>query len=125
MSDGYEVVVHVEDESRVDALLPTVRFPDELPAEEDPGDDTDVEVLSALFVASDRMQRDTGGEAVSAFLDAAERIGDQPPYGIDPVQWERVVEVVDDLIDSFHAGAPPAEITSRAADLRERLRPLV
>jgi hypothetical protein len=125
VSDGYEVVVHLEDEGRVDALLPTIRFPDELPAEADTGDDTDIEVLGALFVAADRMQKDTTGEAVGAFLDAAERIGEQPPYGIDPAQWERVVEVVDDLIDSFHAGAPPREISSRAAALRERLRPLV
>jgi hypothetical protein len=125
VSDGYEVVVHAEEEARVDALLPTIRFPDELPVEEDPGDDTDVEVLSELFVAADRMQKDTGGEAVGAFLDAAERIGDQPPYGIDAARWEQVVEIVDDLIDSFHAGAPPHEIATRATALRERLRPLV
>lgn len=125
VSDGYEVVVHTDDEARVDALLPTIRFPDELPAEEDTGDDTDIEVLGALFVAADRMQRDTGGESVGTFLDAAERIGEQPPYGIDPKQWEQVVEVVDDLIDAFHAGAPAGDVAARAAELRERLRPLV
>jgi hypothetical protein len=125
VSDGYEVVVHVEDEQRVDALLPTIRFPDELPAEADDGDDTDIEVLGALFVAADRMQKDPTGEAVGTFLDAAEQIGELPPYGIDPAQWTGVVEIVDDLIDSFHASAPPREIATRAAALRERLRPLV
>ena len=125
VSDGYEVVVHLDDEPRLDALLPTIRFPDELPAEDDDGDDTDIEVLSALFVASDRMQKDPTGEAVGSFLDAAERIGDNPPYGIDAAQWTAVVEVVDELIDSFHAAAPPREIAARATTLRNRLRPLV
>ena len=125
VSDGYEVVVHAEDEPRVDALLPTIRFPDELPAEADDGDDTDIEVLGALFVAADRMQKDPTGEAVGVFLDAAEQIGELPPYGIEPGQWTAVVEIVDDLIDSFHASAPPREIGTRAAALRERLRPLV
>ncbi len=125
VSDGYEVVVHVADEEQVDALLPTIRFPDELPAEADDGDDTDVMVLSELFVAADRMQRDPTGDAVSAFLDAAERIGDHPPYGLDLAQWTKVVEVVDELIDLFHAAAPTGEISAQATRLRDRLRPLV
>ena len=125
VSDGYEVVVHADDEAQVDALLPTIRFPDELPVEDDDGDDTDIEVLGALFVAADRMQKDPTGEAVGGFLDAAERIGDNPPYGIDPTQWTRVVETVDELIDSFHAAAPSQEIAALATDLRNRLRPLV
>ncbi|MGK2929965.1 MAG: hypothetical protein ACSLFO_10365 [Acidimicrobiales bacterium] len=125
VSDGYEVVVHEADEARLDALLPTIRFPDEIPAEVDDGDDTDVEVLSALFVAADRMQRDPTGEAVAAFLDAAERIGDHPPYGIDEAEWKRVVEVVDEIIDLFHAAAPTGQISAEATRLRSRLRPLV
>lgn len=125
VSDGYEVVLHLDDEDQVDALLPTIRFPDEIPAELDDGDDTDVRVLSDLFVTADRMQKDPTGEAVAAFLDAAERIGDNPPYGVDPGEWKRVVEVVDGLIDLFHAAAPPEQISSEATRLRDRLRPLV
>ncbi len=125
VSDGFEVVVHAENEEQVDALLPTIRYPDEIPEEEDDGDDTDIEVLSELFVASDRMQRDPTGDAVAAFLDAAERIGDRPPYGIDAHQWTRVVEVIDELIDMFHAAAPTGEIAATATALRNRLRPLV
>lgn len=125
VSDGFEVVVHADDEHQVDELLPTIRFPDELAAEDDDGDDTDIEVLSALFVAADRMRRDPTGEAVGDFLDAAERIGENAPYGIDGAQWARVVEVVDQLIDSFHAAVSPGEIASLAETLRNRLRPLV
>ena len=125
VSEGYEVVVHAEDEDRVDALLPTIRFPDEIPAEEDDGDDTDVEVLGALFVSADRMQKDPTGEAVAAFLDAAERVGEHPPYGVDSTEWKRVLEVVDDLIDLFHAAAPPGQISAEATQLRDHLRPLV
>lgn len=125
VSDGYEVVVHEENEGQVDALLPTIRYPDELPPEEDDGDDTDIEVLSALFVAADRLQKDPTGEPVTALLDAAERIGDNPPYGIDDKEWNRVVEIVDDLIDGLHAAIPPATVAEIATRLRDRLRPLV
>lgn len=125
VSDGYEVVVHDENEGQIDALLPTIRFPDELPAEEDDGDDTDIEVLSALFVAADRLQKDPTGEPVTALLDAAERIGDNPPYGVDDKEWNRVVSIVDDLIDGLHAAIPPATVAGIAIGLRDRLRPLV
>ena len=125
VSDGYEVVVHEEDEARVDALLPTIRFPDELPPEEDDGDDTDIEVLGALFVAADRLAKDATGEPVDAFLDAAERIGDHPPYGIEEAEWSQVVERVDELIDGMHAGITPAQVAGLARALRDRLRPLV
>jgi hypothetical protein len=125
VADGYEVVVHVEDEERVDALLPTIRFPDELPAEADDGDDTDVQVMSDLFVAADRLQASTSGEAIGSFLDAAERIGERPPYGVDEKDWIAVVALVDQLIDLFHAAGPPEEATELAYQLRRRLRPLV
>ncbi len=125
VSDGYEVVVHEDDEAAVDALLPTIRFPDELPAEDDDGDDTDIEVLSALFVSADRMQKDPTGEAVNSFLDAAERIGERPPYGIEAAEWTKVVEVVDELIDLFHSAGPKGEIQTLAIQLRQRIRPLV
>lgn len=125
VSEGYEVVVHVEDEAQVDALLPGIRYPDELPAEEDDGDDTDIEVLSALFVAADRMQSNPTGDGVNDFLDAAERIGERPPYGVSDEQWSAVLDSVDELIDLFHAAGPPEQITILAGELRRRLRPLV
>ncbi|WP_436793198.1 hypothetical protein [Actinospongicola halichondriae] len=125
VSDGYEVVVHEENEGQIDALIPTIRFPDELPAEADDGDDTDIEVLSALFVAADRLQKDATGEPVHALLDAAERIGDKPPYGIDEAEWTKVVEQVDEMIDGLHAAIPPALIREMALRLRDRLRPMV
>ena len=125
VADGYEVVVHVEDEERVDALLPTIRFPDELPAEADDGDDTDVQVMSDLFVAADRLQNGAGSDAVNGFLDAAERIGERPPYGIDEKEWSQVVAQVDEIIDLFHAAGPAEQITEAAYRLRRRLRPLV
>jgi len=125
VADGYEVVVHEEDEARVDALLPTIRFPDELPPEADDGDDTDVQVLSDLFVAADRLHAGTTGEAVSGFLDAAEQVGERPPYGVDERDWAAVVGLVDQLIDLFHAGGPDEQATELAYQLRRRLRPLV
>jgi hypothetical protein len=125
VADGYEVVVHAQDEERVDALLPTIRFPDELPAEDDDGDDTDVHVLSDLFVAADRLHGGASSDAVNGFLDAAEQIGERPPYGLDEKEWGQVVDQVDELIDLFHAAGPAEEITEAAYRLRRRLRPLV
>ncbi|MDZ7675035.1 MAG: hypothetical protein U5K30_08210 [Acidimicrobiales bacterium] len=125
VSDGYEVVVHEEHEGQVDALLPTIRFPDELPPEADDGDDTDIEVLSALFVAADRLHRDPTGDPVTALLDAAEQIGENPPYGVDEKEWDAVLARIDELIDALHAAAPPAAVAELALDLRVRLRPLV
>lgn len=125
VADGYEVVVHVDDEERVDALLPTIRFPDELPPEFDDGDDTDVHVLGELFTAADRLQGGASPDAVNGFLDAAERIGESPPYGLDENEWGQVVDQVDELIDLFHAAGPAEEITEAAYRLRRRLRPLV
>lgn len=125
VSEGYEVVVHAADEAQVDALLPGIRYPDELPAEEDDGDDTDIEVLSALFVAADRMQSNPTGDGVNDFLDAAERIGERPPYGVSDQQWSPVVDAVDELIDLFHAAGPPEQIVAFAGELRRRLRPLI
>jgi hypothetical protein len=119
------VVVHVEDEARVDALLPTIRFPDELPPEVDDGDDTDVQVLGDLFTAADRLQGGASTDAVNGFLDAAERIGERPPYGLDEKEWGQVVDQVDEIIDLFHAAGPAEEITEAAYRLRRRLRPLV
>lgn len=125
VSEGYEVVVHEENEGQVDALLPTIRFPDELPPEDDDGDDTDIEVLSALFVAADRLQKDPTGDPVTALLDAAERIAENPPYGVDEKEWDSVLARVDELIDALHAAAPPAAVVDLAVGLRDRLRPLV
>jgi hypothetical protein len=125
VADGYEVVVHDEDEARVDALLPTIRFPDELPAEVDDGDDTDVQVLGDLFTAADRLHGGASTDAVNDFLDAAERIGERPPYGLDDKEWGQVVDQVDEIIDLFHAAGPAEEITEAAYRLRRRLRPLV
>ena len=93
--------------------------------EADDGDDTDVQVLSDLFVAADRLHAGPNGEAVSAFLDAAEQVGERPPYGVDDRDWEAVLELVDQLVDLFHAGGPDEQAIELAYQLRRRLRPLV
>lgn len=124
VSDGYEVVVHAEDEETVDALLPKVRFPDELPVEADVGDG-DARVLSDLFVVCDRLTSKPTGEAVNGFLDVAERLGADPPYGVEEQVWDDVVERVDAILDLFHTAGPPELIAESAAGLRDRLRSFV
>lgn len=122
VSDGFEVVVHVEDEERLDALLPVIRLePGAEPMAEGTGDG----VLGALFVAADRLQSGPAADAVSAFLDAAEQVGEEPPYGMGDDEWDRIVDAVDALIDLFHAGGSPEQIVEAATTLRADLRDLV
>lgn len=125
VSEGFEVVVHEEDEEMVDALLAETRDPDELPALVDDGDDTDIKVLETLFIAADRLRRDPTGDAVTGFLDAAEMIGDSPPYGVDEAAWERVTGAVDELIDAYHSAAPEQVITGLVERLYRFIRPMV
>lgn len=124
VSDGYELVVHAEDESAVDALLPTIHL-DTTAEEDDDADATDIAVLTELFIAVTKLRKDPTGSAVSAFLDAAERIGSAPPYGVDDRTWDRVTGGVDILIDGYHADAPIDVLRNLVQELYRRLRPLV
>ena len=61
----------------------------------------------------------------AGFLDAAEHVGEHPPYGVAEAEWDAVLDLTDQLIDLFHADGPPEQIIELAQQLRRRLRPLV
>lgn len=124
VTDGFELVVHEDDEARIDELLPKVRFPDELPVMDD-SDATDTDVLAHLYDAADRIERDPRSDGVRLLLDTAERMSETPPFGIDPRAWDAMTEAVDDIIDALHADAPVDGIRAAAGELRARLRPIV
>ena len=124
VSDGMEVVVHADDEAAVDALLGRVRYPDELPIEDDDDGGT-AEVLGSLFVASDRIARNPVSSGVASLLETAEGMDETPPFGVDETLWEVVTERVDELIDALHAGADPEVVQEHAARLRDGLAPFV
>ena len=126
LQEGFELVVHADDEAAVDAMLPSIRFPDELPAMDDDDDaGGGSEILSRLYDAADRIARDARGDGVGLLLDLAERMPAEPPFGIAPKGWDDMVEAVDHIIDGLVADAPVERIQDAADELRTRLRPLV
>ena len=134
-----DLVLHAEDEDRVEALLDELeREPLTAPTDAD-GADTDEEpidldgldvndVLSALFEASDRLRknaRDANG--VLRFLDQApvvRRIG--MPFGFERPVWNGIVEQVrsiESLLDDVDSD--DADIEDQAKRLRDVLFGLI
>ena len=97
-------------------------------------DDVDAqEVLGAVFIAADRLQRrGSDPEGVLALVDqAAVMVSMRLPFGFDPAIWDDLVTVATALASALTAdeGSPgdvgDERIEEMAADLRARLRPLV
>lgn len=127
--DGDELVVDLEDEARVEALIEAVDFPDALAVEdgpEEPGDEADPELLSRLFVAADRLRGNPEHPgAVDEVLDAARQDPPGPPYGVDARTWAAVLEHLGALAGALEARADDDVVRSAADALRDSLRPLV
>ena len=91
------------------------------------------EVLGAVFVAADRLQRrGSDPEGVLALVDQASVVASMRlPFGFDPAVWNDLVSVTTTLASALTAeeGSPAAvgdeRVEEMAADLRARLRPLV
>lgn len=140
-----DLVVEAERQQRVEELIDEVEFPDALPLDGEDGDedgdgDGDGEladaagvdaqqVLSDLFVASDRLYKSARDhEGVLGLVDAAdqaESIG--LPYGFDPAVWKDIVTQATGLRAAFEGEVdqPDEVIEQQARDLRAALRPLV
>jgi hypothetical protein len=83
------------------------------------------EIMSGLFLASERMRKgkvdvDTYG-GLLASLESAEP--EQPPYGIDGELWRRVLAAGDDLADAVADDADDVE--DLASELYNLLRPYI
>lgn len=127
--DGDELVVDVEDEARVEALIEAVDFPDALGVEDDPVDaglEADPELLSRLFVAADRLRGNPEHPgAVDEVLDAARDQPPGPPYGVDARTWAAVLDHLGALAGALEARADEEHVRGAADALRGSLRPLV
>lgn len=126
-----DLVVLVEDEELVDAVLDEVEYPDQLEVDDTPGDGLDaVETLGALFVAADRLMHDPGDtDGTLAAADAARvlaRMG--PPFGFEPATWDGLVGRAQELLALLEAEATAVddeEVVAKATELRAALRPYV
>lgn len=146
VSDGFEVVVHDDDENIVESLIGELVAPfigdvtdadaaAEVVAavaaeaaatnEASERDETPVGTVDDLFQAVSRMRRKTEGDVRLAFLDAADQLGQDPPFGVDPAVWANVLRAVDDLLDAFTEGSAERVVRDRVEALRTRLRPLI
>jgi hypothetical protein len=123
--DG-DLVVADADADRAEAAIEAVEYPDELPADagdEPPAEDEgSYEIMSALFVAADRLQRDPDDPVVGGEFDAAaEAAGASgPPYGLDAQVWQQVQELAGNVCDQLD-DADPDVIARDAAALRQLL----
>jgi len=133
-----ELVILEEDEERVDAIVDSIEFPDEIAVDDaveieaeaalaadglDPQD-----VLSELFVSSDRLMHDPlDHEGVLSLVDAARMAASLPlPYGFAPAVWNDLVTQASDLRASLEGGdADDEKIIEQATTLRAALRNFV
>lgn len=125
------LLVLVEDEDRVEEILDSIDFPDTSRPDDD-GDDGDglaaQEVLSALFLASDRLRKNAADPpGVLGLVEAAPRIeGMALPFGFDPKVWDRIVASAVELRDAIEDDeTSDDDIEAQAETLRSLLSTLV
>ncbi len=122
--DGDELFVQEIDERRVDELIDAVLDPE---AEVTTGEGGQA-MLSALFVAADRLRHDPDdGEGTRTLSEAATRAqASEPPYGLDRAFWSQVQDQASALSQLIDATPPDGEaIIDAAGQLRTTLRPYV
>lgn len=123
-----DLLVLESDEARVEEVLDTIEFPDALDAalEDDPDDGLAAQqVMSELFVSSDRLMHDARDpEGVLALVDAAARArGLALPFGFEREVWDGIVARAGALSDQFERDVEDDdEIIERATELRNLLR---
>jgi hypothetical protein len=125
-----EITVGVDDEERVDELVEqvTAAWEDEQPTDEELDGPDAQQVLSELFVSSDRLLHDPSDRpATVRFDDAAESaLAMGLPFGFDEAGWKAITDLVGALRDKLgEAEATDDEIVEAATALRSHLRPLV
>jgi hypothetical protein len=136
-----DLVVHEEDEERVEALLDQVDFNFSLDAEDVAADgeaasgvDDDEDglvaqdVMSELFLSSDRLMHDPEDhEGVLSLADAARQVETMKiPYGFAPGAWKDIVERSAGLRDMLEmADSDDDAVLAAATELRGLLRQYV
>jgi hypothetical protein len=123
-----DLLVLETDEARVEEILDTFEFPDALDAalEDDPDDGLAAQqVMSELFVSSDRLMHDARDpEGVLNLVDAAARARSLAlPFGFERETWDGIVARASALGDQFERDVDDDdEIVERATELRNLLR---
>lgn len=123
------LVVAAADAAVVERIIERVEHPLALEADTggDDGDMAATEALGRLFVVADRLRRrplDT--DASMELAELATSLGAlTAPFGVDVAVWDTLVSAATALAEAVAGRADPEVIAADAADLRDRLRPLV
>ncbi len=126
--DEGDLVIHEVDEEQVDMII------DEVLAREQEHDLEKLvgleanDLLSELFLATDRLRRDTGNASgVLGVIKHGERLaGAASPFGFEPAEWSKLRESAALLVDLLQEERPQSDLIAEQADaLREALRELV
>ena len=123
--DDDELIVEGVDERRVDQLVAQALDPSSAPAE---GPAASPELMSDLFIASDRLAHDRDDhEGTRGLLQAAEAAaGSGPPFGMDPTWWKGVATQAAEVAALVRDDTAEAEQVQEAASaLRSALRPYI
>jgi hypothetical protein len=122
-----ELVVGEQDVDRVEAILDEVEDEPIEALEEDPEadaseDEATYQAVSELYVAVDRLMHsieDAG--LVRDYVIASEELMERGvPFGVDPSDWKRICERVEELRNELgDDGADPELVAAHARELRE------
>ncbi len=128
--DYREVAVGVDDEERVDALVETVTeaWEEEQPDPDELDGPDAQDVLSELFVSSDRLLHDPSDKSATIRFDDASTLAldMRLPFGFDEAGWGAITDLTATLRDRLgDTEATNDEIVEAATNLRTHLRPLV
>ena len=122
--EGDELFVDAANEERADELVTAVIDPNAviLPAE------GGFDVMSEMFVGSDRLARDPSDHAGKRSLVAAAplALAQGAPYGLEPAWWEGVVDQAQAIAVLLETeAADEDQIADLSVALRDTLRPFV
>lgn len=129
-----DLLVPAADESKVDELLDKVEFPDAIEAVVGEGDDADVDdeavyqVMSDLFVISDRMSGSKEVDLAEAgdFIEAAAAAQQTPaPFGFDERLWQQIQHLANEISERLQNEEEDRVVIAEAATLANALRGFV
>ena len=135
--EGDNLVVATADEALVDALLDDIESGEYIDVEgsggsddsEAPGEAPSAEVLTAFFLAAERLRRNPHDASGLKRLSEATSVSDprRPPFGVQPRLWEQTCDAADALADALtDENGTDDEVSVAAAEhLHDLLRPYI
>lgn len=131
-----DLLVPAAQEGAVDALLDTIEFPDalaeadedEAEEEEEVDDEAVYQVMSDLFVISDRIADSNSIDLAVAgdFIEAAGAAQETPaPFGVEQRLWQQVQRLANEISERLQNEEEDKVVIAEAATLRNALRGFV